>query len=158
MTRTEYDDVWRVMPGRARGYERVAGELRHIKYHDHSAYAAGGLLSTARDLLAFGNALSLGRLVHDSTYRLMTTPGLGDYGLGWQIVTAFGRRLRNHTGGTNGFASHLGHYEDGTIVIVLSNVEGAAAAKATSCDVAALVFGLQPSARGSGQSACRATP
>jgi len=158
MQATAYDDVWRIMPRRARGYVRVGGELRHIEYHDHSAYAAGGLLSTARDLLGFDVALSAGRLVHDSTYRLMTTPVLGDYGLGWQIVTVFGRRLVNHTGGANGFASHLAHFEDGTTIVLLSNVEGAAAAKATSCDVAAVVFGLQPSVRGAGLTACRSTP
>jgi D-alanyl-D-alanine carboxypeptidase len=155
MRETAYDDVWRIMPGRVRGYERVSGGLRNINYHDHSAYAAGGLLSTVRDLLAFDAALSSGRIVNDSTYRLMTTPVRGDYGLGWQMATVVGRHVRHHTGGTNGFSSYLGHYDDGTTIVILSNVEGSAAAKATGCDVAAIVFGRQPSVRATGQEACR---
>ncbi|HVT37968.1 MAG TPA: serine hydrolase domain-containing protein [Gemmatimonadaceae bacterium] len=157
MHETAYDDVWRIMPGRVRGYAMVAGELRHINYHDHSAYAAGGLLSTLRDLLAFDVALSSARIVSDSTYRVMTTPVLGDYGLGWQMATVVGRHVRHHTGGTNGFSSYLGHYDDGTAIIILRNVEGAAAAKATGCDVAAIVFG-QVSIRTARQGACRPVP
>ena len=158
MRETAYDDVWRIMPGRVRGYARVAGELRNINYHDHSAYAAGGLLSTVRDLLSFDVALSSGRIVDDSTYRLMTTPVRGDYGLGWQMATVFGHQVRHHTGGTNGFSSYLGHYDDGTAIVILSNVEGSAAAKATGCDVAAIVFGRQPSSRSTRQGACPPDP
>src|SRR5579884_2326472 len=54
------------------------------------------------------------------------------------------RRLRNHSGGTNGFASWLGHFSDGTVVIVLSNIEGTPA-KTTGCDIAAITFGFTPS-------------
>jgi len=39
MTRTAYDDVWQIMPGRVRGYRRAEHQLRHIAYHDHAAYA-----------------------------------------------------------------------------------------------------------------------
>jgi CubicO group peptidase (beta-lactamase class C family) len=155
MTATAYDDVWRIMPGRVRGYRMADGELHHIRYRDHAAYAAGGLLSTAGDLLAFDRGFSAGRLVADSIYRLMTTPGPGDYGLGWQIVTAFGRRLINHTGGTNGFSSHLAQYDDGTVIIVLRNVEGASGAKAIACDLAALRFGLTPTPRSGEAVPCR---
>lgn len=157
MTATEYDDVWRVMPGRARGYESTNGRLRHVRYHDHAAYTAGGLLSTAADLLRFEWALSGGRLLPDSLFRQMVSPGLGDYGLGWQIIRVFGRTLRNHTGGVTGFASHLARYEDGTIIIILSNVEDEPA-KVTACDIAAMVFGLAPSNRAAGITPCRPEP
>jgi CubicO group peptidase (beta-lactamase class C family) len=154
MTSTEYDDVWQVMPGRARGYEFQSGRLRHVRYRDHAAYTAGGLLSTAGDLLRFERTLSSGRLLPDSLFRMMVTPGLGEYGLGWQIIRVFGRTLRNHTGGVTGFASHLARYDDGTIIIVLSNVENEPV-KATACDIAAIVFGLTLSDRTAGQTACR---
>jgi len=157
MADTEYDDVWRVLPARVRGYELQDGQLRNIRYHDHAAYTAGGLLSTARDLLRFDRALASGTLLPDSLVRLMTTPGLGDYALGWQVIRVFGRTLRNHTGGVTGFASHLAHYDDGTTLILLSNVEDEPA-KSTACDIAAIVFGLAPSARDSGQPLCRPDP
>ena len=154
MADTEYDDVWRVLPGRVRGYELAGDELRNVRYHDHAAYTAGGLLSTTRDLLRFDRALSTGRLVGDSTFRRMVTPGLGNYALGWQIIPVFGHTLRNHTGGVIGFASHLAHYDDGTTIILLSNVENEPA-KATACDLAAILFELPPSQPGSGGSPCR---
>jgi CubicO group peptidase (beta-lactamase class C family) len=158
MRDTEYHYVWRVMPRRARGYKMVRDSLRHIDYHDHGAYAAGGLLSSTADLLRFMEALEQGRLLADSTRRAMFTPRQSEYGLGWQITTAFGLALRNHTGGTNGFASWLGRFDDGTTVIVLSNVEGGAAAKATGCDVSALVMGLLLSRREANQQPCRTQP
>lgn len=158
MRDTEYDDVWRVMPKRARGYMMARDSLRHIRYRDHSAYAAGGLLSSSADLLRFDLALEGGRLIADSTRRSMFTVRRGDYALGWQITTAFGKQLRNHTGGTNGFSSWLGHFDGGITVIVLSNVEGAAAAKATGCDVAAIALGLSPSPRDSDHVPCRVQP
>jgi CubicO group peptidase (beta-lactamase class C family) len=154
MSNTEYDDVWSVLPGRARGYELREGRLRNTRYHDHAAYTAGGLLSTARDLLRFDRALSTGRLIPDSLVRAMTTPGPGDYGLGWQVIRVFGQRVRNHTGGVTGFASHLAHYDDGTTVILLSNVEDESA-KSTACDIAAVVFGLAPTPRDSADPSCR---
>jgi CubicO group peptidase (beta-lactamase class C family) len=157
MRQSVYDDVWAIMPGRAHGYALKGDSLRNIAYKDHAAYAAGGLLSSAPDLFSFDRALSHGKLIADSTLREMTQPGLGDYGLGWQVIRVFGRRMRNHTGGIDGFASHLATYDDGTTVIVLSNVEDEAA-KATACDVAAIRFGIVISPPGEQRDACRAVP
>jgi CubicO group peptidase (beta-lactamase class C family) len=154
MSDTEYDDVWRVMPRRARGYTTVHDSLRNISYHDHAAYAAGGLLSSARDLLRFDVALDGGRILADSTRRSMFRVRRGDYALGWQMIMAFGKQLRNHTGATNGFASWLGHFDDGTVIIVLSNVEDTPV-KALGCDIAAIIFGLTPSPPNADRVACR---
>jgi CubicO group peptidase (beta-lactamase class C family) len=152
MRDTEYDDVRRVMPRRVRGYTRSSDGLHIVQYHDHAAYAAGGLLSSARDLLRFDNALSRGRIVSESMLREMRKPRRGNYGLGWQVITAFGRKQRNHTGEINGFASHLAHYDGAITVIVLSNVQDEPA-KSTACDIAAIMFGLRPSPPG--RAACR---
>jgi CubicO group peptidase (beta-lactamase class C family) len=153
MRETEYDDVRRVMPHRVRGYSRGSDGLRLLQSRDHAAYAAGGLLSSAHDLLRFDNALSRGRIVSQSSLREMRKLRRGDYGLGWQVITVFGRKQRNHSGGTNGFSSHLAHYDGAITVIVLSNIEEEPA-KATACNIAAIMFGLRPSPPGS--PACRA--
>jgi len=158
MRDTEYDYVWRTVPRRVRGYRVEGGALRNITYHDHGAYAAGGLLSSAADLLRFDHALEQGQLLADSTRRNMFTVRQGNYALGWQMTTTFGRRLRNHTGGANGYSSWLGRFDDGTTVVVLRNVEGAAAAKALGCDIAALALGLQPSAHDMNHVACGERP
>jgi CubicO group peptidase (beta-lactamase class C family) len=155
MRDTEYDDVWRILPGRVRGYTWREGELRHIEYGDHGAYAAGGLISSARDLLSFSRAFQRGVLLTDQVRQDMLTVRRGEYALGWQVTRVLGRAMQNHTGGTNGFSSHLAHYQDGPIIIVMSNVE-AEPAKATACNVAAILFGLQPSM--DVKRACRTDP
>jgi CubicO group peptidase (beta-lactamase class C family) len=137
---TEYDDVWAVVERKAHGYGFENGELRKIEYGDHSAYAAGGLLSTVDDLRRWQEALEAGRIVPVAVLDEMFTPHAGGYGYGWQIIRALGRELRNHTGGVDGYASHLAWYPDERLLIVLlSNVEGAPV-KALACDVARIVL------------------
>ena len=138
---TAYDDVWAIVPGRARGYARSGGALMNIAYKDHGAFAAGGLRSSAHDLLRFEHALVDGKVLSSDSRLRMFTPVHGDYGFGWQISRFFGRRVVNHTGEIDGFASHLAFYpDDRLVVIVLSNVESEPA-KATACDLARIVFG-----------------
>lgn len=140
MTDTAYDEVWAIVPRRARGYDVKSGELRNIAYKDHSAYAAGGLRSTTHDLLAFANALTAGRIVQRSTVQQMWTPVLGDYGFGWQIKQYFGDAMFNHTGGIDGFASHLAIFpQERLVIVVLSNIESEPA-KLTACNIAAFLL------------------
>ena len=74
----------------------------------------------------------------------MLAPGPGDYGLGWQIKRYFGRPMVNHSGGIDGFASHLAVYPDERLVIVvLSNIDSEPA-KSTACNIAAVLFDAGP--------------
>ena len=144
MPRTAYDDVWSIVPGRARGYDIKDGVVRNIKYKDHGAFAAGGLLSSTHDLWAFAEAFFSRRLLSSSAVLDMLAPGPGDYGLGWQIKRYFGRPMVNHSGGIDGFASHLAVYPDERLVIVvLSNIDSEPA-KSTACDIAAVLFDAGP--------------
>jgi CubicO group peptidase (beta-lactamase class C family) len=139
-TQTGYDDVWAIVPGRARGYDVKEGRMLNVAYKDYSAYAAGGLLSTVHDLFAFQQALASGRILQPATLAEMLTPRQDDYGYGWQIKHYFGQKMYNHTGGTYGFASHLAVYPDQRlIIIVLSNVESEPA-KLTACKIAGLLL------------------
>ena len=66
MTHTAADDPTPIVPGRARFYTRddSTGAVRNAAYVDNSyKWAGGGFLSTAEDLVAFGNALLEGRLL-----------------------------------------------------------------------------------------------
>lgn len=140
MVNTAYDDVWAIVPGRARGYDRKNGTLRNTVYKDHSAFAPGGLRSTTADLWAFTRAFLGDKLLERATEREMLNPVLGDYGLGWQIKQFFGQKMFNHTGGIDGFASHLAVYPDQNLVIVvLSNVESEPA-KLTACNIASFLL------------------
>lgn len=141
LTTMAYDDVFAIVPHRARGYLRDDDAvLRNIEYDDHAAYAAGGLLSTARDLFRWTRGTLKGRLFSSVLVDEAVTPYRGDYGFGWQVRRFFDRPIYNHTGGIDGFSSHLAHFpaEDLTIV-VLSNIETDAAILRT-CDIAALLF------------------
>jgi CubicO group peptidase (beta-lactamase class C family) len=144
MTATGYDDVFALVPGRVRGYEREGGRLRNIVYDDHGAFAAGGLRSTAADMLAWLRALFGGRLLDPGSMRSLFTPVSADYALGWQTRPLLGRTAVNHSGGIDGFASHVARYlDDQLTVIVLANVAGEPA-KAVACDLARIALDIEP--------------
>ena len=85
-----YDDVYAVMPDRVRGYERKDSlGLRNIDYDDHSAYAAGGLLSSAGDLFRWSRAVTGAKLFRADLVEESLTPRLGSYGYGWQVRRFF---------------------------------------------------------------------
>jgi CubicO group peptidase (beta-lactamase class C family) len=136
-----YDDVYAIIDDRVRGYTRDdALGLRNVDYDDHAAYAAGGLLANAGDLFRWSRSMVAGELFGSDLVEESLTPYRADYGLGWQIRRFFERAIYNHTGGIDGFSSHLAHYPDDELtIIVLSNVENDAAIL-RACDVAARVF------------------
>jgi CubicO group peptidase (beta-lactamase class C family) len=138
---TAYDAVYAIMEDRVRGYTRHDSlGLRNIDYDDHAAYAAGGLLSSAGDLFRWSRGVFTGRLFSPRLVQESLTPHAGDYGYGWQTRKFFDRTVHNHTGGIDGFSSHLAHYpDDGLTIIVLSNVENDSAIL-IACDVAARLF------------------
>jgi len=90
---------------------------------------AGGLYSTARDLLAFTNALTEGRLLPrswtDSLFRPMVSYGPAKkygYGIAEEIVR--GQRVLFHDGGAGGISTELDLVPEHRLaVIVLSNYD-----------------------------------
>jgi CubicO group peptidase (beta-lactamase class C family) len=106
------------------------------------------LLSTVDDLRTWHAALVRGAIISDSLVARSTTPVLGDYGLGWQVIEALDRPMHNHTGGISGFASHLAWYPAQQLLIVLLSNMANDNVKAIACDVARIVFqeDSQPSA------------
>lgn len=141
LQRTRYDDVWDIVPNRARGYRRAKGVILNTVYKDHGALSAGGLLSTVDDLHRFVTALHDGVLLPADLKHRMFTPVHSGYGLGWQVARFFDRPVSNHSGGIGGFSSHIAYYASERLFIaVLSNVESEPV-KAVACDLAALVLG-----------------
>ncbi len=66
------------------GAGALAGEM---PIYPQNWYAAGGLYSTADDLLAFANALYGGRLIPPARLQTLLTPGLDDYGCGLWVAS-----------------------------------------------------------------------
>jgi D-alanyl-D-alanine carboxypeptidase len=94
--------------------------------YPENSYAAGAMYSTARDVLAFANALFGGKLLKKEGLALMTTPGLDDYGYGvWAYETKVEgqkHRVVKRPGRIMGAQTQLFHLLDDNItVVILSN-------------------------------------
>ena len=127
-------DIDLVVPNLAVGYSRertATGARWRANTFEHVIRGgpAGGGYSTARDLLAFAEAMRQGRLVSSATAeRLMSAkPELGSprYGFGFGTGRDALGRTAGHSGGFPGISSVLDVYLDtGWTIVVLSNVDG----------------------------------
>jgi len=100
------------------------------KYYVTPELAAAGLWTTPGDLARFlidvraAAAGEGGHLVSPQTARLMLTPGLGDWGLGFAFSGAEPNRLFGHTGGNWGFLSQMFiDPKTGDGIVVMTNGE-----------------------------------
>jgi CubicO group peptidase (beta-lactamase class C family) len=98
MTRTFVDDVYAIIPNRARGYRKTqAGEIQNAPLHDTSIKVpGGGLVTTAEDLAKFAIAINTNQLVNPETLAQMwTKPKARD---GKQQDYAFGFLVNDRDG------------------------------------------------------------
>ena len=117
------------LPDMARGYVYAQGRTTESKPIAESwASAAGGIVSTAGDLQKWGDALSSGRIISISGYRLLTTAArLTDgtaieYGFGLRIDRFEGQPRIWHHGNTSGYdGSDQFFPSQGIRIIVLTN-------------------------------------
>jgi len=107
MASTRDDDPRAIIPNRARGYIFENDEIKNSRWSDMSSkMAAGGWVSTAPDLVRFGNAWMEGRLVSQSTMRQMLEPyklrkgTIDNFGLGLFIDDYHGMKSGLYGGGT----------------------------------------------------------
>lgn len=127
------DDYTRIVPGLAQAYSRRTDGW-HLDMPNDNVIAAGGLLTTVGDWLAWNEALTkrtLGTAWGDSiTRRMKLTNGTEiQYALG--IVNARYRGLREiqHSGSTAGYSTFLARYpeRDNLSIAVMCNAAGAPA-------------------------------
>ncbi len=145
---TAYDDEITIVPRRAKGYGLRNGKLANAEALSVSiSGGAGGIRSTATDMLRWHQALFGGKLLKPESLAVMTDPARlndgrttsqarkpdakgnppMDYGLGLALGTRDGRRVIGHGGAINGFASGLYTFPDRrTTIVVLANTDGAA--------------------------------
>jgi CubicO group peptidase (beta-lactamase class C family) len=130
MKNTGLDVDGLILSKRAQGYRPGTSGLLSARSLSMSVpWAAGSMYSTARDLLKWEHALFGGQLLNKNSLKLMTTPGKGSYGLGVYVTAnKTGTTIVTHGGTIAGFKTSLSYVPDRRIaVVVLSNVEGAAA-------------------------------
>jgi len=128
MTDTGLDTDELVLPKRAEGYMRQRNRLVVARPESLSIpWAAGSMYSTTGDLLKWERGLFGGKVLSEESLKRMTTPGLGDYGLGLFIRNSDGVRTISHGGGIEGFNTSLAYVPERRLaVIVLSNMNGGA--------------------------------
>lgn len=114
-----------------------------------NAFAAGGLCSTAGDLLIWERALQHGDVVSKTSLKAMTSPtrladgSLLDYGLGTRLGTLGGHAVFGHTGGGAGFSAVLEYFPDDDLAIaVLSDTGGTIPASSIAAAVARRLLNL----------------
>ncbi len=148
---------------RAHGYAQIGGRrLRDVARLNLSfEWAAGAVVSNARDIARFYRALLGGRLVRPDLLALMTTPALGadvGYGAGLEKVDASCGPAWG--GATPGFTSHAYEDRDRQIVLLYNLDYDAFSARAHRADrrlmiaafaaegaVGATTLSMQPVAR-----------
>jgi serine beta-lactamase-like protein LACTB len=125
------DDVRRLIRGRAQGYVRRDGVLANSELMDGSyKLGGGGLCASAEDLVRFGQALLVGKLVKPATLAAMWTPQQTRdgksivYGLGFRVGTVNGRPAVWHSGAQSRVSTmFLVVPEPRVVVAVLCNLE-----------------------------------
>ncbi len=124
MKHTGYSE--KVSSPEAKGYVRTDDTYKEADDTAMSVrFSAGGLYSTAEDLMHFARALAAGQIVKSSTVAEMWTDRGHGYGYGWIPDDENGRKSVGHSGRIDGFASSFRLFPDEDLfVAVLSNVNG----------------------------------
>ena len=121
---TGMDFDGRIAPLKAKGYEAVALQ-DYMPVADQNIAiisGAGGMYSSAPDLLKLDRALYSEQILSDATKQQMFKPGKGDYGYGWETGNFKGRMELGHSGSIEGFKSMILRYpESETCIVFLSN-------------------------------------
>lgn len=113
--------------------------------------ASGGLLSTARDMARWLQALRVNRVLDQAATELMLTPHVAEnadgssfYGYGWALfTTSRGTRLAAHDGSLSGyFTADLRWYRDEDVMLFVAANDAARPADVLAGNLAKALFDL----------------
>jgi D-alanyl-D-alanine carboxypeptidase len=148
MRQTMYDDPVRVIPRRARGYERSGDEWRNARYLGTSQpFSAGALMSTVDDLALWNTAIERGRLLSESSRARWFTPvtlasgRTAGHAMGWAITTHEGLPVAEHGGGIPGFAAYVVRLPSERLFVAVLSNNGASRPATVAHRLAALAIG-----------------
>lgn len=102
------------------------GSSRHTSADWHYGWGyrgMGGVVTTANDLYRWSNALRTDAVLPEELREELFRARTNNYALGWQVNSGAGdKRLAQHSGGVQGFASFFMHDIDKeNVVVLLSN-------------------------------------
>ncbi|MBZ4420853.1 serine hydrolase domain-containing protein [Myxococcus sp. RHSTA-1-4] len=152
MKNSGYDVTMAVLPKRASGYQLGPDGYVNAPYLDMSIpYASGSLYSTVEDLYLWDRALYTDTLLPAPLKQRMFTPGLSQYGYGWEVrpfklddgKTEVSTTL--HDGGINGFSSLLVRApERKELVVLLDNTSRGDKLDALARGLLSILHGIKP--------------
>ena len=144
------DDSRRIVPSLASGYEPfgLTGYQRAPYLDWTNKIGSGALYSTVGDLLRFDRALHAGKIVSEATRNKYYVEG-EDNTYGWYFWdrserhgAESGHRLMAGKGHSPGFAAEIDdYYDDGLVIIILSNSTSTVTQGPIIGALAAIVFG-----------------
>lgn len=138
MTKSEQDRSEVLIADRAQGYRFRPGgypsaffnglqrdDYRNAVYQlMEPPQADAALITTARDLYKWDQALYDERLVKRASLDSIFTPGIGGYGYGWFVGTGVNGLTHEHSGGLPGYSAYIMRIPaTRRTVIVLNNIE-----------------------------------
>jgi len=154
MTASHYCSEVDVRPNKTSGYDwgGTKGPIQKRPLSHMWPYAAGSLCSTARDLVAWNEALHRTRkILGAAAYQQMIAPDtLNDgyrvgYARGLSFTPVIGRKAIHHGGGINGWTSENLYFPDESLsVVVLYNVSGPKGPAEPAEAIAEAVLGAVP--------------
>lgn len=133
MNGTYADKFEDIIPNRTHYYELdKSGSIKNAPFVDNSIkWAGGGFLSTAEDLLKFGNYIMFeSNFSHETLDKLWksqkTSAGeLTNYGMGWRSGKFDGMDWVGHSGGSVGGTTQFMVFPDYNLVLaIISNMSG----------------------------------
>ncbi|HEV3039227.1 MAG TPA: serine hydrolase domain-containing protein [Candidatus Angelobacter sp.] len=114
MTHTFVDDVFEIVPHRARGYQKIGGQVKNAGLMDSSyKIPGGGYVTTAEDLMHFAQALMDGKILKPETLALMWNPTkltggkISNYGLGFGVLMIGEEKYVTHNGSQQGTSTAM---------------------------------------------------
>ena len=151
MENTGYDHFDTLIPNRAAGYEKKAGEYVNAPYLDMSLpYAAGSLYSTVEDLYLWDQILYTDELLSNELKELMFKPHVAAQGMyyayGWMVGEKSFPKSKDkvkriaHGGGINGFNTLIDRLVEDRHLVVLFNNTGGTALNAMSEEIIKILY------------------
>jgi len=106
------------------------------------SFAAGAIYTTVGDLYKWDRGLLSEKILSRASQQKGYTPHLANYGYGWMINVAGGKKIVEHGGGITGFVSYIKRIpEDETCIIILDNQPGSANLAKMAQDIADVLSG-----------------
>ncbi|HRH43999.1 MAG TPA: serine hydrolase [Pyrinomonadaceae bacterium] len=142
MNDSGYDHGEQNLPNQAVGYFKKGEQnVRADQINMKAPFAAGAIYSTVEDLFKWQQAFDSETLLKQDTINVVFTPEKKNYGYGWGIGNWKNHKVLSHSGGIDGFSSHIMKFpqEKATVIVLLNNDR--VLAQTVAVDLSSILYG-----------------